>query len=80
MLVVRTLDRLFFEEGNQRRSHIAGYRLFVYPLYGICENTFYSYLKEEDDDLSDLTLDPAIEAGLRKMVESVLRQPKWWDR
>ena len=73
MLVVRTLDRLFFEEGNQRRDHKACWRSLVHPLFGICYSTFCNY-RHAEDDLSDLKLNPHIEKGLRAMVESVLNR------
>lgn len=77
-LIVRTLDRLFFEPGNRKRNHISCYRRFVQPMFGICRSTFYSYLRTREDDLSDLELEPYIETGLRAMVNALLTRPKWW--
>lgn len=47
--VVKTIDELFFEKRNHKRSHTKIFRRCIYPLYGICESTSQNYRKLSDE-------------------------------
>lgn len=49
IVVVKTIDELFYEPRNLRRSHTQAYRLFIHPLYGICPSSNRNYRLAADD-------------------------------
>lgn len=56
IVVVKTIDRLFFEKRNAKRCHKRAYELFIHPLYGLCEESNRNYLKQPDDLLQKFPL------------------------
>lgn len=57
--ILEIVDRNY-EIGNQKRCYKAIWRDFIYPKYGICYDTFLSYigvkpseLKDDDNEIQD---------------------------
>lgn len=46
--VVKTIDKLFYEERNHKRCHVQIFRRCIHPLYGICKATWQNYRKLPD--------------------------------
>lgn len=55
-VVVKTIDRLFYEKNNAKRSHKRAFELFTHPLYGLCEESNRNYLKKPNDLLQTFPL------------------------
>ena len=65
IVVVKTIDRLFYEPHNAKRCHLRAYQLYTYPLYGICPASNRNYLKHSDELLEMYPVPEHLEAMLR---------------
>lgn len=65
IVVVKTIDRLFYEPHNAKRCHLRAYQLYTYPLYGICPASNRNYLKHSDELLEMYPMPEHLEAMLR---------------
>lgn len=45
VVAINTIDCLFYEPRNAKRCHRQAYKLFTFPLYGICKESNRNYLK-----------------------------------
>lgn len=54
--VVKTIDKLFYEERNHKRSHVQIFRRCIHPLYGICRATWQNYRKLPETALAECKL------------------------
>ena len=65
IVVIKTIDRLFYEPHNAKRCHKQVYRLYVYPLYGICPESNRNYRKSPDELLERYPLPEHLDCMLR---------------
>lgn len=75
-VVVQEVDRVFFEEGNRRRSHGRCHAAITHPLCGIGDETHRNYLRLPESELEayelprDLKLLLRLYANLRKQFSA----------
>ena len=50
---ILSIVNMEYEPGNQKRCYNAIWRDFVYPKYGICYETFLSYIGVKPSELED---------------------------
>lgn len=71
IVVVKTIDDLFYEPQNLKRSHTQAFRLFIHPLYGICPSSNRNYRLASDELLKSYPLPEHLKSMFRLDVELV---------
>lgn len=55
-VVVKKIIELFYEEWSAKRNYTQIFKLYTYPLFGICKSTARTYRLMADDKLKTLRL------------------------
>jgi hypothetical protein len=77
VVVVKLVDKLFYEPGNAQRCHSQANALITRQLCGIGNETYWDYLDYPDEVLSSHALRPEIEYTLRLLVTLVKSMPAY---
>lgn len=75
VVMVKMIDRLFYERGNSRRTHKRGYELFIYPHFGIGTDTYRAYRSYPDELLERVPRSRHLESSMRLDVNVVKNMP-----
>lgn len=71
IVMVKMIDRLFYERGNSRRTHKRGYELFIYPYFGIGADTSRAYRNYPNELLEGVPRSVHLESMLQLDVHVV---------
>lgn len=64
----KKIDKWFHQKGDMRRTHDKVCELFILPLYGVCDDSFFDYRHASDELLELFEQPPYIEIPLWSSV------------